>query len=114
VLGPFRTRPDYIHIRNKLQLTEDTGGFLLGSVVSSISLPGFENDVEQLRKSDNQTLSLLFKLPKDVRTRIYKFVIGSNVLHIVRRLNKLGHIACTINKEPEVFGRDQCRGTKVE
>jgi hypothetical protein len=80
----------------------------------SISLPGFENDVEQLRKSDNQTLSLLFELPKDVRTRIYKFVIGSNVLHIVRRLDKLGHIACTTNEEPEVFGRDQCRGTKVE
>lgn len=61
-----------------------------------------------------QTQSPLFILPRELLLLIYEQVLGNNVLHIVRRSNKLGHAPCKINSSG--FQDDckefNCRGVK--
>lgn len=45
-----------------------------------------------------QTDSLLFKLPLELRELIYLALLGDKTLHIVRKDRRLGHLRCKVNK----------------
>ena len=71
------------------------------------------NDVRQPLNADQQTASLLFNLPKEVRLMIYEEVLGGMVFHIVRRKDKLCHKLCKGSGDPEQCISDHCRGFKI-
>ena len=64
-------------------------------------------------KLDEQPQSLLFRLPEELLLMIYKGVIGSGLLHIVRRQRKLGHILCQGSRDMDECMEHQCRGLKL-
>ncbi len=41
-------------------------------------------------------LSLLFRLPYEVRRQIYEEVLGGHLLHIVRMCGRLAHVKCMV------------------
>ncbi|KAF2493187.1 hypothetical protein BU16DRAFT_563365 [Lophium mytilinum] len=58
--------------------------------------------VDQLGKSG------LWKLPFELRTTIWKYALGGNYIHILKKRGRLGHAYCPA-KHPEVFPRvDRC------
>lgn len=63
-----------------------------------------------------QLQSPLFTLPKEVLLLIYEQVIGNNILHIVRRSNKLSHATCSSNRSgnPDDCRDLKCRGMKLQ
>lgn len=66
-------------------------------------------------KPNDQAQSPLFKLPPDLLLMIYEEVLGSQVIHIVRRNKTLAHAICKVNKPPcqEDCKEGQCRGLKL-
>lgn len=70
-----------------------------------------ELEIEKL----DQLQSPLFTLPREVLLLIYEQVIGNNVLHIVRRPNKLSHATCCNNSSgsPDDCRDMKCRGIKL-
>lgn len=80
------------------------------SLVSSCD----DNDVKQPLNTEQQTASLLFKLPEELRLVIYEEVLGGKIFHIVRRKHKLGHKLCKGGGNPEECISDRCRGFKIQ
>jgi len=72
-----------------------------------------DEDARQIINTDQQTVSLLFKLPREVRLMIYEEVLGGKVFHIVRRKEKLGHKLCKGSGNPDQCISDHCRGFKA-
>ena len=73
-----------------------------------------DNYARQPPNTDQQTASLLFKLPREVRLMIYEELLGGKVFHIVRRKKKLGHKLCKGIGNPEQCISDHCRGFKIQ
>jgi len=48
----------------------------------------------EIQKTLPQMQSRLLALPLELREMIYKYVLGDNVLHIIHKENKLGHLRC--------------------
>ena len=42
----------------------------------------------------NSKCQLLNRLPPEIRLEIYKYVLGSNLLHLVRKETKISHVRC--------------------
>ncbi|ESZ98372.1 hypothetical protein SBOR_1250 [Sclerotinia borealis F-4128] len=66
--------------------------------------------------------SFFAMLPKEVRVMIYEWVLGGRLLHIVRRGEMLGHVACKCDGNSEMAGiireedacvAAECRGVKI-
>jgi hypothetical protein len=58
--------------------------------------------VDQLDKS------ILWKLPLELRTTIWKYALGGNYIHILKKKGRLGHAYCPA-EHPEEFERmDKC------
>jgi hypothetical protein len=70
-------------------------------------------DAGQPLDIEQQSASLLFTLPKEVRLMIYEQVLGGMVLHIIRRENKLGHKLCKTSGDPDQCAMVHCRGFKI-
>ena len=64
-------------------------------------------------KANEQTQSLLFRLPEELLLMIYEEVVGNRLLHIVRRQRKLGHIFCNESGDADECKEHQCRGLKL-
>lgn len=79
----------------------------------SVSSSYRAENARQTLLTEQQTASLLFKLPKELRLMIYEHVLGGMVLHIVRRKAKLGHTLCKTRADPEQCTLDRCRGYKI-
>ena len=79
-----RELPRHSNARSTL-LTAVSPGRLLGLISSSLGIspkPGAYCD---------QTQSLLFRLPPEVREAIWTYVVGGHHVKIVRKMTKLGH-----------------------
>lgn len=54
---------------------------------------------EQRQRIYEQAQSNFFaKLPAELRSLIYTEILGGNVLHIVKREKRLGHLRCKVNR----------------
>jgi hypothetical protein len=62
---------------------------------------------------NEQTQSLLFKLPEELRLLIYEEVLGNRLIHIVRRDHKLGHMLCRSGGDQDACNEVKCRGIKL-
>ena len=49
----------------------------------------------------------LAKLPLEIREEIYKYVVGGNLVHIVRKGDKLAHVRCAFDRPWDLFR--ECR-----
>ncbi len=62
-----------------------------------------------------QTQSILFNVPAEIRLRIYEEVLGESLLHIVRRKGRLGDCLCKVGtpgRQGECI-ENECRGLKL-
>jgi hypothetical protein len=75
--------------------------------------PPVERQSKLCPRTDEQTQSLLFTLPKEILLLIYKEVVGNRHIHIIRRPHQLGHTICKTNGDPDGCREEQCRGLKL-
>ncbi|KAF2811781.1 uncharacterized protein BDZ99DRAFT_497429 [Mytilinidion resinicola] len=62
--------------------------------------PGVPSSPEELKQTTIfQEKSRLMALPLELREMIYKAVLGNDVMHVIHKENKLGHLRCKANSE---------------
>lgn len=71
-------------------------------------LQELEDDTREDTEFDQMQSPLFRLLPEEVLVEIYKYVLGRNVVHIVRRSRSLSHAAC----KSEIVDQDECRALK--
>jgi hypothetical protein len=75
--------------------------------------PPFNGEAHSSPVLNEQTQSLLFKLPEELRLLIYEEVLGNRLIHIVRRNHKLGHTLCRSGGDQDACNEVKCRGVKL-
>lgn len=71
-------------------------------------LQELEDETKEFTEFDQIQSPLLRTLPEEVLLEIYRYVLGRNVIHIVRRSRSLSHATC----QSESMDQDECRGLK--
>jgi hypothetical protein len=66
-----------------------------------------------LQNTSDQCQSPLFRLPPELRQEIWKMLLGNNVIHILHKRQRLGHIKCKFTL-PQKWGTGEhlCWNTK--
>ncbi|KAF1957031.1 hypothetical protein CC80DRAFT_504127 [Byssothecium circinans] len=70
--------------------------------------------VEEQRIVDQLGTCQLWKLPFEVRQQVWKYAVGGNHIHIMRRKGRLGNVYCSADDPTDPIRRDLCLSTRDE
>lgn len=78
----------------------------------SLSGPSI-SDISKTQRTAHQAHSSLFRLPLEIRTLIYRNVLGCGVVHILRMHKRLAHARCVGNLQDTDMREHPCWGNSA-